>query len=151
MPKSKMSFEDWTTEALGRLAGYFNLDGWRLEVEYQEKEETLSIGTSASLGVVYAKTYVDSTYQAIHVILYKQAKYDFETGNFEQLATGLTHELVHVFLDPLNDFSAPFLSETTAPFFQDILERQTQKLTMIFLKTMPAEIFSRRMSRGKHN
>ena len=150
MPKSKMSFENWTTEALGRLAGYFNFDGWRIEAEYQDKSKGASVGTSTQ-GIVYAETHVDSTYLTIHVILYKQAKDDFEAGDFERLAMGLTHELVHVFLDPFHSFVQPFLSETTAPFFQDMLERQTQKLTMIFLKTMPADIFSPRTKRGKHN
>jgi hypothetical protein len=52
----------------------------------------------------------------------------------------LVHELVHLFLDPFHDTILSFLSPSTTPAFMEILEQQTQKLTMVFLKTLPKNL-----------
>ena len=145
-----MGFEQWVTEAVKRLAGYFNFSGWRIEVDFRD-ENPDSAGSGTSEGCVYAETHVDSAYMTVHISLYKQAKDDFESGNIRQLSLGLTHELVHVFLDPFRTAALPHLSEVTTPFFSDMVENQTQKLTMVFLKTMPEDIFPPRTKHGKHD
>src|SRR5208283_416958 len=57
--------------------------------------------------------------------------------NLDQLVMAVVHELVHIFLDPFQDQMHPHLSMTTTPAFMDILEQQTQKLTMQFLRLAP--------------
>lgn len=140
-------FELWVSESVKRLAGHFNFCGWRIEIVYKgEHKDSPEWG-----GNVYAETHVDSVYLTIHLTLYKQAREDFESGNLSQLSMALTHELVHVFLDPFHTFAIPHLSDITAPFFSGVVENQTQKLTMVFLKNMPAEIFPPRTKHGKHD
>lgn len=140
-------FELWVSESVKRLAGHFNFCGWRIEIAYKDEHKD----TPESEGNVYAETHVDSVYLTIHLTLYKQAREDFESGNLSQLSMALTHELVHVFLDPFHTFAIPYLSDTTSPFFLGVVENQTQKLTMVFLKNMPAEIFPPRTKHGKHD
>jgi hypothetical protein len=142
-----MGFEEWVTEAVKNLSGYFNFGGWRIEVAYKDEDRAAYQGDE----YVYAETHVNSTYMTVNIDLYKQAREDFEADNLERLSMGLTHELVHVFLDPFHAFSQPYLSDTTTPFFQDILENQTQKLTMILLKNMPKDVFPPRTMHGKHD
>ena len=151
MVKAKMSFEEWVEKSVKGLAVYFNFGGWRINVEYKEDNPNTDGYHGTSEGYVYAETHVDSAYLSIHITLYKQAKDDFESGNLDQLSMVLTHELVHVFLDPFHTFVLPHLSETTTPFFTDMVENQTQKLTMVLLKTMPKEIFPPRTKHGKHD
>ena len=62
----------------------------------------------------------------------------------------LVHEIVHIFLDPFQDFMHPHLSITTTPAFVGMLENQTQKLTMVFLKSLPPDVIPPRPN-GKHN
>jgi hypothetical protein len=150
--QAEVGFEQWVSAAVKNLAGYFNFSGWRIEVAYKdESKDSETCGTSE--GCVYAETHVDSAYMTVHITLYKQAKDDFDGGNFNQLSLGLTHELVHVFLDPFCTFTQPHLSDTTAPFFCDMTENQTQRLTMVFMKTMTKEIFPPipRTKHGKHD
>lgn len=152
MAKSgNMGFEQWVSEAVKRLAGYFNFSGWRIEVAFKDESKDNSDTFGTSEGIVYAETHVDSAYMTVHVTLYQPAKDDFENNRLDHLAMGLTHELVHVFLDPFRVFATPHLSDTTSPFFADMVENQTQKLTMVFLKTMPKEIFPPRTKHGKHD
>ena len=54
------------------------------------------------------------------------------------------HELVHVFLDPFQDFARPHLSATTTPFFMNIVENTTQRLTMLILKQLPPSLIPAR-------
>ena len=139
--KKPLTYEEWVREFLSRLSSYFDLAGWTARVVFsdEEKEKT------------YAETSIDSSYQHMTIRVYKTAKEDFESGNMATLTRGLVHELVHVFLDPFHMFAGHYLSDVTAPFFADMMENQTQKLTMVFLKNMPAEIFPPRTKHGKHD
>lgn len=31
-------YEQWVTQVIANLAGHFNFDGWRIEVEHKEEE-----------------------------------------------------------------------------------------------------------------
>lgn len=123
-------FEKWVTEFLSRVAEHFNLQGWGLCVEFSDEMK----------GDSYAEATVNSVYQHVTVHVYQQAKKDFEAGKMDTLTMALVHELVHVFLDPFHEFVIPYLSPTTSPFFMNIVEQQTQKLTMVFLKTLPENL-----------
>ena len=138
-----ISYEAWVTSFVERLAAYFNLAGWTIRIKY--KPEPDGRGT-------YAEISVNSTYLYANLFVYPQGKKDFESGEIDQLVLALTHELVHIFVDPFHDWAEPHVSETTAPAFQQILEQQTQKLTMVFLKTLPPDIIPPRpKTHGKHD
>jgi len=76
-------------------------------------------------------------------------KEDFDSGNLQQIVQSLVHEFVHIFLAPLQDHIQPHLSATTAPLYMKVVEEQTQRLTSVFLKTIPKTIIPKRQS-GKH-
>ena len=132
--KKPLTYEEWVREFLSRLSSYFDLAGWTARVVFsdEEKEKT------------YAETSIDSSYQHVTIRVYKTAKEDFESGNMATLTMGLVHELVHVFLDPFHSLMVPHLSESTSPYFINILEQQTQKLTMVFLKNLPKNLIPTR-------
>ena len=128
--RQPLAYEDWVRKLVKNLASYFDLAGWTLQVEFLAEEK----GTS------YAENDINSTYLGSTIRVYPAAKKDFESGNIDRIVMAITHELVHLFVDPFHDAILPFLSPTTTPFFTETLEQQTQKLTMVFLKTLPKSL-----------
>lgn len=131
------TYEGWVTTFIENLQEYFDLQSWRLKIEFYDLEKDDS----------YAETSVNSTYYSATLKMYKQSKLDFEENSVEamdRLSVSLVHELVHLFLDPFHEKISPFLSENTAPDFMRVLEQQTQKLTMVFLKSLPPELIPKR-------
>lgn len=132
-------YESWVSSFVDRLLEYFNLVGWTIHIEHTGDAPEAGDGN-----LEYAKIYVDSAYSTAHLTLNKQAREDFEKKNFNRLKMGLVHELIHIFLDPFNSFISPHLSETTKPYFGTMLEQQTQKLTMVLLKSLPKSLIPKR-------
>jgi len=139
------TYESWMTQFVENLASFFNLAGWTIKIKYNEEEETHN-GCET-----YAEIEVNSPYLFATVIILPQGKKDFEAGNLDQLVMAVVHELVHIFLDPFQDQMHPHLSMTTTPAFMDILEQQTQKLTMVFLKSLPPDIVPPTGRNGIHD
>jgi len=140
-----LSYESWVTQFVENLSEYFNLGGWNIHLEF--KDEVSKDGR-------YADSFINSPYQFSTITLYQQPKEDFELGEMDLLVMSIVHELVHIFLDPFCDYVQPHLSTTTTPLFMGTLEQQTQKLTMVFLKTLPKGIippFPKSRLNGKHN
>lgn len=125
-----LEYEAWVKKLVQNLAGHFNLAGWTLQVEFPVE----------SKGTSYAENEINSTYLGSTISVYPLAKKDFESGNIDRILMALVHELVHLFLDPFHDTILSFLSPSTTPAFMEILEQQTQKLTMVFLKTLPKNL-----------
>ena len=125
--KEPLTYEKWVKKLVENLASYFDLAGWTLQVEFHEEEK----GTS------YAENSINSTYLGSTIHVYPPAKKDFDSGNIDRIVMAMTHELVHLFTDPFHESILPFLSPSTNPAFQEILEQQTQRLTMVFLKNLP--------------
>jgi hypothetical protein len=129
--KKPLGYEEWVREFLSRVAKHLNLSGWTLRVEFSDEEK----------GNSYAEATVNSNYQHLVIHVYGTAKKDFESGQMTTLIMALVHEVCHTFLDPFHDLALPHLSETSTPYFMNILEQQTQKLTMAFLKNLPKNLF----------
>ena len=125
--KEPLPYETWVKKLVENLASYFDLAGWTLQVEFSEEEK----GTS------YAENVINSTYLGSTIHVYPPAKKDFEDGNIDRIVMAMVHELVHLFLDPFHEAILPFLSPSTTLAFHEILEQQTQRLTMVFLKNLP--------------
>ena len=132
----KKSFGRWVTEFIERLLDYFNLNGWRVTIEEMDEDpEKCDDGN-----LEYAHIEVTHPYQMATIRLNTLAKQDYKDGNIARLVSLLTHEVVHVFLSPLQDWMQPHLSTITAPLFHKDIESTTQKLTMVFLKTLPQSV-----------
>jgi hypothetical protein len=123
-----LSYEKWVTKFVENVSAHFDFSGWRIVVESHNDEDK---------GGTYAETSINSAYQFATVHLYKAAYKDFQDNKPELLIMSLVHELVHIFIDPFHAWAEPHLSQITTPRFMDIVEQQTQKLTMVFLKTLP--------------
>jgi len=139
-----LSYERWITQFVENLSKYFNLAGWTIHIDYKDE---------ASKDGCYADNNINSPYQFSTVTFYQQPRLDFEAGEFDLLIMSVVHELVHIFLDPFQDYMHPHLSTTVTPIFMSMLEQQTQKLTMVFLKTLPQDIIPPfpKVKHGKHN
>jgi hypothetical protein len=133
MPKT--TYEAWVTSFVTRLSEHLNLSGWSIQVKFVDAEDKL--GT-------YAENTINTQYMFSTLTFYKQSKLDFESGKIDQLVMAVVHEMIHIFLDPFQDYMHPHLSLTTTPLFMNTLEQQTQKLTMVFLKTLPKNIIPKR-------
>jgi hypothetical protein len=131
------TYESWVSSFVAGLADHFNLHGWTIRVKHKsEAAPEKALGGSET----YAEIEVNSTYMYANLFLYPLGKKDFEAGEMDQLVMALVHELVHIFLDPFQEQMVPHLSNATSSAFMNILEQQTQKLTMVFLKTLPPDI-----------
>jgi len=128
--RQPLGYEEWVKKLVSNLASYFNLAGWTLQVEFPAEEK----------GTTYAENDINSTYHGSTLRVYPPAKRDFESGDIDRFVMAIVHELVHLFIDPFHDAILPFLSAYTTPAFHEILEQQTQKLTMVFLKTLPKSL-----------
>ena len=132
----KKSFERWVTEFIANLADYFNLDGWRFTLEHNNEDpESCDNGN-----LEYAHIDITHPYMMATIRVNSLAKKDYKDGDIQRLVSLLTHEVVHVFLSPFQDWMQPHLSTITAPIFHKDVENQTQKLTMVFLKTLPKSL-----------
>lgn len=128
-------FEKWVTKLVGNLCGYFDLAGWTVQVKFPEEEPKDS---------VYAENSINGTYLGSTISVYPAAKRDFESGQIDRLVLAIVHEIVHVLVDPFHESMIPFLSPSTTPSFMETLEKQTQRLTMVFLKTLPKKLIPTR-------
>ena len=142
-----LSYESWVAQFVENLSEYFNFAGWSFHVEYNDDD---------SKDGCYGDNNINTPYQFSTITLYKQSKLDFESGERDLLVMAVVHEMVHIFLDPFHDYITPHLSPTSAPHFMNTLEQQTQKLTMVFLKTLPEDIIPpfpkvKKRTNGKYN
>lgn len=128
--KKRTSFENWVRKLVSNLCKYFSLEQWYVYVHFSEEDK----------GPIYAENSIDGTYLISTISVYPAAKKDFEGGNVDRLIMAVTHELVHILLDPFHESILPFLSPSTTPVFMNTLEQQNQKLTRVFLKTLPKSI-----------
>ena len=124
-------FEKWVTEFVGNLCEHFDLAGWTVQVKFPEAEPK---------DPCYAENSINGTYLGSTIFIYPTARRDFEAGETERLVLALVHEIVHVLVDPFHESMLPFLSPFTTPSFMETLEKQTQRLTMVFLKTLPKDL-----------
>lgn len=129
-----MTYTAWVAKFIEQLSEHFNLAGWIITVEHSTDDPATEGGHT------YAHISVNSTYLTAHVTVFNQAKLDFESGEHRRLVMALTHELVHIFIDPFQDIMHEFLSISRTPEFMGTVERQTQKLTMVLLKNLPKHI-----------
>ena len=138
-------YEAWVSSFVGNLSEHFNLAGWRITLEFSDEQESDKHGdlTAASI-------HVTSDYQMATIILGPVLRQFFEDGELDQIIQSLTHELVHIFLAPFQEWIEPHLSATTAPLHMKVVEQQTQRLTSVFLKTLPKHLIPKRPN-GKHN
>ncbi len=130
----KLTYEGWVSSFIEHLFQHFDFVGWEIKIEHEKQP------AKERNGDVYASINVEPIYQMAVITCYPEVKSDFDKGNMADMVQRLTHEVVHVFLAPFQDFIEPHLSEVTAPYFTKVLEQQTQKLTMVFLKTLPESL-----------
>jgi hypothetical protein len=123
----KVTFESWVSSFVEKLSDYFNLSGWVITVVYSDEDN----------GGTYATMDTDSTYQFAVLTIYCRARKEFAEGEIDKIVMALVHETVHILLDPFHEHAIPFLSPSSSPVFMKILEQQTQKLAMVFLKSLP--------------
>ena len=126
-----MDFETWVTKLVGNLCEHFDLAGWTVQVKFPDQESKDSC---------YAENAINGDYLWSTISVYPTAKRDFDAGETERLAMALVHEIIHILLDPFHESMLPFLSPSTTPSFLETLEQQTQRLTMVFLKTLPENL-----------
>jgi hypothetical protein len=129
-PETPISFENWVTEFIGNLCGYFDLAGWSVEVKFPDQPKDDN----------YAENRINGTYLHSTISVYPEAREDFDSGDMDRLVLAVVHELVHILLDPFHAAILPFLSPSTTPAFMETLEQQTQRLTMVFLKNLPKNL-----------
>lgn len=127
---AKMTYEAWIRKLVQRVSTHLDLAGWTITVDFSDKEN----------GDTYAEARINSTYLFLNITFYRIAKEDFEKGNVQRLIPAIVHEVCHVFFDPLHEATHPFLSPSSSPSYLNILEQQTQKLTMVILKTLPPKL-----------
>lgn len=142
-----LSYESWITQFVENLSEYFNLAGWRISLEFSEDQDVSEEGN-----LVAASISVTSDYQMAVITVSPPLQAEFERGEFRQIVQSLVHEMVHIFLAPLQEHTTPHLSQVTAPLFMKIVEQQTQRLTSVILKNLPDSIMPPRPKKnGKHN
>ena len=126
-----LKYEEWVNRFVMNVATHFNLGGWHIDVKFEEENKESDS---------YAETIINNDYLTAQIIVYPSGREDFEAGKTKFLTKVLVHELVHLFLDPFHQFVHPHLSQVTSPYFMSTLEQQTQKLTMVILKTLPESL-----------
>lgn len=132
--KNTMTYENWVRQFIENLFLHFDIVGWEVGIEFAD------LPSDKHGGNAYASIEVEPTYQMVTIKCFPVVKEDFDKRKMDDMVQRLTHEVVHVFLAPFQEFIEPHLSEITSPYFMRILEQQTQKLTMVFLKTLPKNL-----------
>lgn len=136
-------YQEWTRKLTESLAFHLNLSGWQFFYEWIEPDASTDPDE-------YANISVNSDYLWATIRFKPPAKRDFEAGKYEMVVQAVLHELVHIFLDPFQNWMFDYLSKTTTPLFMSTVEQQTQRLTMVILKTLPSSVIPP-PPHGKHN
>ena len=136
--KTPVTYENWVRQFVENLLPHFDLVGWEVGINFADKPSAKHGGNA------YACIEIEPTYQMLTIECFPVVKEDFENGKIDDMVQRLTHEVCHVFFSPFQEFVEPHLSEVTSPYFMRILEQQTQKLTMVFLKTLPKNLIPAR-------
>ena len=126
----KSTYESWVRRLVENLASHLNLSGWTIHLKFSDEDKQ----------DIYAEASTNSVYMSCLITLYRLGKTDFEGEETDRLIMALVHELCHILVDPFHQEIVPFLSPSTTLNFMNILEQQTQKLTMVILKTLPKNL-----------
>lgn len=130
----KLNYKEWVYAFIKNLETHLNLSGWTIRLVFVNKEK----------GDTVAEMDVNHVYLHAVMRLYPQAHRYFKNNETDMLVQTIVHEMVHVFIDPFHEFTQAYLSPSTTPLFMNILEQQTQKLTMVLLKTLPESLIPKR-------
>ena len=131
---TKVTYESWVSSLVENLATALNLGGWHIHISYTKKREQ---GSGCE---TYASITVNQDYQWANLEFYPLAKTDFAKKDIKRLVEAVVHELIHIFLDPFQDWMHPHLSKTTEDLFTSTVEQQTQKLTRAFVPLLPKNL-----------
>lgn len=142
------SYKRWMNQLVANLIEHMNLAGWNIELDFSDIPHA---DDRQSRGVTLANINVLSQYQDGKIQFFPASKDYFDKNQTDKLVATVVHELSHVFTAPFADFIEPHLSGVTGPFFTDILESQTQKITMLILKTLPKSVIPPRSNGIVHN
>ena len=126
----KLSYKEWVYSFVKNLETHLNLSGWTIRLVFVNKEK----------GDTVAEMDVNHVYLHAVMRVYPQAHRYFKNNEMDMLVQTIVHEMVHVFIDPFHEFTQTYLSPSTTPLFMNIVEQQTQKLTMVLLKTLPESL-----------
>jgi hypothetical protein len=128
-----LSYQKWVTNFVVFLKQELNLQYWRVNIEFDVEDADHTDGCVAF-------THTDSRYLYVYVCFTPYAREIFEKGDMGLMVETVTHEMVHILLDPLAKFARQAVSPQTEPQLTDILEQTTQRIARIVAAKLPKTI-----------
>lgn len=125
------SYKKWVNQLVLNLINYMDLAGWTVEVVFEPKTHP------DDSCVRWADISVTFPYSRAVITIYPPTAKAFKDGDLDEVHDTVVHEMCHIILEPFSAFVRPHLSSVTAPFFNDIMEKQNQHLTELIKKAVP--------------
>jgi len=130
--KSQLAYREYVRSLVANLKEHLYLQQWKVtlvwEDEQDEEDETV------------AHIRVNSSYYSAVISMMPWAE-ELYNQDPPRIVECLTHEMVHILLDPLYDFACDAASPATSPFLQNIHEQATQGIALILLRDLPKSVY----------
>lgn len=126
------SYKKYVETLVKKISGELNLQDWRIGLYFDSEDEDPDCT---------AFTSVDSRYLTSYIHFTPHAEEMWNEGRMTSLIECVTHEVVHILLNPLHEFAKQSASPQTEPHLTDIHEQTTQRLTRIVIEHLPKKFF----------
>ncbi len=150
-PKDMMSdeaFKDYIRPICTKLKQHFILNEYHMALCWcggkEDDRDEECLGTNSSIedsNVVHATFAADFRYLRF-IVHMKDGIYDsYKKKDWTAVGQTLTHEFCHAVIDPLFFFGHERFSKENQDIFNDIRERQTQRMAYTLFQFLPASLW----------
>lgn len=127
-----MTLKTWVQTSVNNLKNYFYLNDWTIDLIWDEDDS--DPGCAAAIRT-------DSRYLKAGIYIYPTLRQLWEKEDYETVKECLVHEFTHILLNPVMELANKSRSDATSDFYQEILEQQTQRTSLIIGRGIPKNIF----------
>lgn len=127
-----MTLKTWVHTSVKNLKEYFYLNDWTIQVIWSgDDSDEYCVASIAT----------DSRYLRASVKIHPEFHRRWERKDYETLKECIVHEFTHILLNPVMELANKSRSDATSDFYQEILEQQTQRTSLIIGRGIPKNIF----------
>ena len=132
------AFKKWVCRNVEDLRDYLHLQDWRIDCDFNAEDETFDDDNMQTV----AHANVSSDYFKATFTFTKFAERLFKEKEYETLFQCITHEVCHIWTDPMRTFALKAASPSTADNLVTIHEQLTQRIALLVLRGIPEKSYT---------
>lgn len=127
-----MTLKTWVQTSVANLKEYFFLNDWTVQIVWSGDDSDDQCVASIA---------TDSRYLRASIKIHPEFHRMWKRKDYETLKECIVHEFTHILLNPVMELANKSRSDATSDFYQEILEQQTQRTSLIIGRGIPKNIF----------